>query len=99
MEIVPISVGDTSHAWDERHIDLESAAKQVGSASTSGFTSAVSGTAARFTSEWKRHVDAVATQAEGHADGLRGVISTYLQAEGVADQNFYILQSYLREVR
>lgn len=99
MEIVPISVGDASRAWDERHIDLESAAKQVGSASTGGFTSAVSGTASRFTTEWKRHVDAVATRAEGRADGLRGVISTYLRAEGVTDQNFYMLQSYLREVR
>ena len=99
MEIVPISVGDASRAWDERHIDLESAAKQVGNASTGGFTSAVSGTAARFTGEWKRHVDAIATEAEGHADGLRGVISTYLQAEGATDQNFYVLQRYLVEVR
>jgi hypothetical protein len=99
MEIVAISVGAAARAWDERHIDLESAAKQVDKATTSGFTSAVSGTAARFTSEWKRHVDAIATHAEGHADGLRGVISTYLQAEGLTDQNFYILQSYLREVR
>jgi hypothetical protein len=99
MEIVPVSVGDASRAWDERHIDLESAAKQVGSANTSGFTSAVSSTAARFTGEWKRHVDAIATQAERHADGLRGVISTYLQAEGLTDQNFYWLQSYLEEVR
>ena len=99
MEIVPITVGDAARAWDERHIDLESAARQVDKAATTGFTSAVSGTAARFTTEWKRHVDALATQAEGHADSLRGVISTYLQAEGVTDQNFYILQSYLREVR
>jgi hypothetical protein len=99
MEIVPVSIGDASRAWDERHIDLESAAKQVGSANTGGFTSAVSGTAARFTGEWKRHVDAIATQAEGHADGLRGVISTYLQAEGMTDQNFYLLQSYLVETR
>lgn len=96
MEIVPVSVGDASRAWDERHIDLESAAKQVGSANTGGFTS---GTAARFTGEWKRHVDAIATQAEGHADGLRGVVSTYLQAEGLTDQNFYLLQSYLVETR
>jgi hypothetical protein len=99
MEIVPLSVGDASRAWDERHIDLESAAKQVEKAATSGFTPAVSGAAARFTGEWKRHVDAIATQAEGHADGLRGVISAYLQAEGVTDQNFYVLQSYLVEVR
>lgn len=99
MEIVPLSVGDATRAWDERHIDLESAARQAGSASTSGFTSAVSGPAARFAGEWKRHIDAVATKAEGHADSLRGVISTYLQAEGLTDQNFHILQSYLREVR
>ena len=99
MEIVPITVGDASRAWDERHIDLESAARQVDKAATSGFTSAVSGTAARFTGEWKRHIDAIATQAEGHADGLRGVISTYLRADGLTDQNFYILQSYLPEVR
>jgi hypothetical protein len=99
MEIVPISVGNASRAWDERHIDLESAAKQVGNAGTGGFTSAVSGTAARFTGEWKRHIDVVASQAEGHADGLRGVISTYLQAEGATDQNFFLLSSFLRELR
>ena len=99
MEIVPMSVGDASRAWDERHIDLESAARQVGSANTGGFTSAVSGTAARFAGEWKRHVDAIATQAEGHADGLRSVISAYLRAEGATDQNFYYLSTFLREVR
>jgi hypothetical protein len=99
MEIVPITVGDASRAWDERHLDLESAARQVARAATNGFTSAVSGAAARFTGEWKRHLDALATGAEGHADGLRGVIATYLQAEGVTDQHFSILQSHLREVR
>jgi hypothetical protein len=99
MEIVPLSVGNASRAWDERHIDLESAAKQVASADTGGFTSAVSGTAARFTGDWTRHIDAIATRAEGRADDLRGVISTYLQAEGSTDWNFLLLSSFLREVR
>lgn len=99
VEVVPLSVGRASRDWDERHIDIESAQRQVKNAKTDGFTSAVSGTAARFTSEWDRHLGAVANLAEGHADGLRTVILNYLRAEDNVDASYTQLAAYLREVR
>ena len=48
MEVVPITVGVASRAWDEQHLDVAAAAEQVGGAGTGGFTAAVSGPAARF---------------------------------------------------
>lgn len=99
VEVVPLSVGRASREWDERHIDLESAQRQVKNAPTSGFTSNVSGNAARFMTEWDRHIKTLADQAEGHADGLRTVISNYVNAEGVVDINYAQLQGYLLERR
>ena len=54
VEIVPLSVGVASRAWDQQNIDLASAAELVGEAGTGGFTAAVSGPAGRFTSDWQR---------------------------------------------
>ncbi|RYP88973.1 hypothetical protein EKO23_00615 [Nocardioides guangzhouensis] len=98
MELVPVTVGLASRAWDQQHIDLASAADLVGGATTSGFTAAVAGPAARFIGDWERFTDALGTRSEGQADGLREVIRTYLDTEGVVASRF-LLQAYVEERR
>lgn len=99
VEFVPTSVGERSQAWDERHIDLEAAARVVKGAPTGGFTSNVSGHATTFLTEWERHLTTIADQAEGHADALREVIRTYLSTESMESVNYARLGSYLTELR
>ena len=98
MEIVPISVGVASRAWDQQNIDLSSAADLVGEAGTGGFTAAVSGPAGRFTSDWQRFTAALATRSETQADGLRATIETYLRTEFTVQDNFG-LKLYTEELR
>ncbi len=98
MEIVPVSVGIASRAWDQQNIDLSSAAGLVGEADTAGFTAAVAGPASRFTSDWQRFTAALATRCETQADGLRATIETYLRTEVTVQDNFG-LRLYTREQR
>lgn len=98
MEIVPVSVGRASRAWDQQHLDLASAAYLVGGASTAGFTGAVAGPAARFLGDWERLTDALATRSEGQADGLRDTLRTYLATEDRV-ANRWLLQAWLEEQR
>lgn len=99
MEVVPVSVGQTSRSWDEQALDVAAAAGQVGAAPPDGFTSAVAGAAARFAAAWERHATGVAEEAEGHADTLRTVIADYLATDRVAGAELLVLASYLREQR
>jgi hypothetical protein len=98
MEIVPISVGVASRAWDQQHVDLASAAALVRGAGTGGFTAAVSGPAGRFVGDWQRFTDALATCCETRADDLRATIETYLQTE-LTVQDRFGLATYAHEVR
>ncbi|WP_139977877.1 hypothetical protein [Nocardioides litoris] len=99
MEVVPVSVGRAAQAWDEQHLDLAAAAGQVGSAGSSGFTTAVAGTASRFLTTWQRHVERVATTCEDRADGLRRTMQTYVDAEGTTTADIDALRPYLVEER
>ena len=54
MDAKPLAMGNLARQWDEQHLDLESAAGQIGGAPTGGFTPGVSGAASRFSSTWKR---------------------------------------------
>ena len=98
MEIVPVSVGRASRAWDQQHLDLASAAHLVRGASTDGFTSAVSGSAARFIGDWERLTVALGARSEGEADALRDTIRTYLATEDRV-ANRWLLQAWVREQR
>ena len=98
MEIVPLSVGAASRAWDQQNVDLTSAAGLIGEAGTAGFTAAVSGSADRFTSDWQRFTTALATRCETRADGLRATIETYLLTE-LTVQGGFALDGYSREQR
>lgn len=99
MEVVPLSVGRVSRSWDEQALDVSAAAGQIGSASSGGFTTAVSGAASRFTTAWERHATGLAEAAEGRADGLRTVIADYLATDQAAGSELLVLASYLREQR
>ena len=82
--------GSHAGAWDQQNIDLASAAGLIGGAGTAGFTAAVSGPASRFTSDWQRFTDALATRCETRADGLRATIETYLQTELTVQHNYVL---------
>jgi hypothetical protein len=81
MEVVPVSVGVASRAWDEQHLDLAAASRQIDRAGTGGFTAAVSQTAARFTSAWTRHAEGLGTDCETRADGLRAAIADFVATD------------------
>ncbi|MCD4535879.1 hypothetical protein LRP67_17465 [Nocardioides sp. cx-169] len=99
MEVVPLSVGAASQAWDEQSLDLASAATLVSDADTSGFTSAVSGAASRFLTSWERHAGSLGDAAEAQADGLRVTISDYVGSDEAVGADVTLLMSYLGETR
>ncbi len=99
MEVVPASVGTTAAAWDEQHLDLQAAAGQVGGAGSGGFTSAVSGTAARFLTTWERHVRELGDTAEARADGLRAAISDFLATDQAVYDDYVRLAPHTTEWR
>jgi len=99
MDVVPLSIGQASRAWDEQHLDVTAAGEQIGGATTSGFTDAVSGTAARFTTTWQRHAADLAQRAEAQADGLRTALADYLQTDRAVGSDVFVLQTYLTEIR
>jgi hypothetical protein len=99
MEVVPVSVGVASRAWDEQHLDLAAASRQIDRAGTGGFTAAVSGTASRFTGAWTRHADGLATDCEVRADGLRAAIADYVATDDLSFHDLVALGGYLTEAR
>ena len=99
MEVVPVSVGVASRAWDEQHLDLAAASRQVERAGTDGFTAAVSGTASRFSGAWTRFAADLGTDCEARADGLRAAIAEYVASDDLSFHELVALGSYLAEVR
>ena len=99
MEIVPLSVGRVSRSWDEQALDVSAAAGQLGVAPTGGFTTAVAGAAARFTSAWERHTTGLTGEAEARADGLRAVIADYVSTDQGVGADLLRLTGYRWEQR
>lgn len=99
MQVVPVTVGVASRAWDEQHNDVTAGAGQIGGASTEGFTDGVSGAAARFATTWQRHTTALADQAEARADGLRTSIADFLETDEAVGFEVFALRSFMVEER
>jgi hypothetical protein len=99
MDVVPVSVGVAARAWDEQHLDLAAASRQIDGAGTGGFTTAVSGTASRFTGAWASHAAGLGTDCEARADGLRTAIADYVATDELSFQELVTLGGYLAEVR
>lgn len=98
MELVPASIGRVSRAWDEQHLDLQAAARQVGRA-PQGFSPAVTGAAQRFGRAWEQHLGRAATLCEIRADGLRDAMADQVATDGIAAAAVLGLLPYLEEVR
>ena len=99
MEVVPVSVGVASRAWDEQRLDLAAAARQIDDVGTSGFTAAVSGTASRFSGAWTRFAGDLGTNCELRADGLRAAISEYVATDDLTFHELLALGAHLAEAR
>lgn len=99
MQVVPVSVGEASRAWDEQHLDLDAAASQIADADTGGFTANVRGAATRFLTQWERHAEALGADSEARADGLRRTIRDYVASDDAAGADLMLLLSYVREER
>ncbi|WP_134738422.1 hypothetical protein [Nocardioides sp. 503] len=99
MEVVPVSVGEASRAWDEQHLDLDAAATQIADADTSGFTTHVRGAATRFLAQWQRHAEGLGTVSEQRADGLRTTIADYVTSDEATRGDLVALLTYTQEVR
>lgn len=99
MEVVPATVGATARAWDEQHLDLAAAAGQVGDAPTAGFTTGVSGGAARFARAWQRHAADLGDRAEERADALRAALADYLETDRSAGVDGLVLRALVEEAR
>ena len=99
MQMISGSVGRASRAWDQQHLDLTAAARQIGEAPTAGFTDGVAGAAARFTTTWSRHTDRLAADAEVRADGLRTTIRDFLATDAAVGLDAIVLLGYVTEQR
>jgi len=99
MEVVPVSVGVASRSWDEQHLDLAAASRQIDRAATGGFTSGVSGPAARFTGAWTRFATGLGVDCETRADGLRTAIREYVETDDLTFHEVLALGRYVTEVR
>jgi hypothetical protein len=99
MDIVPVSAGVASRSWDEQHLDLAAASRQIDGADTGGFTAAVSGTASRFTGAWSRFAEGLGADCEARADGLRTAIADYVGTDELSFHELLALGGYLTEVR
>ncbi len=99
MLVVPNAVGRASRAWDEQHLEVSAAARQLGSVETGGFTVPVAGSAARFAATWQRHTDELAGRAEAFADGLRAALADYRATDRAVGDDQLALQAWLVEER
>lgn len=99
FEVLPVSVGVVSRAWDEQSGVLTSAGSTLSGADSSGFRPAVQDAAASFVEAWSRHAQAAAEQAGQRADGLRETIRTYLTSDDHAGSQVILLMPYLQEGR
>lgn len=99
MQVDPLALGSTARAWDEQHLDLQAAGRQVGAADASSFTAAVGATAARFAATWGRFATALGDHCEEQADGLRTALAEALEADHVSGLSLDMIQSLTREVR
>ena len=72
MDVPLGELATAARAWDEQHLDVESAAHQILDAPTDGFTAAIAGSAERFTTTWGRHTTDLAQTADALTPFLEG---------------------------
>jgi hypothetical protein len=91
MEVEPVAVGRASRSWDEQHLDLVAASRQIGRAVTAGFTPAVADVASRFTDAWAALVADLGSDCGAWAEALRLAAGDCLATDGVVRHDFLTL--------
>ena len=99
IHLVAGSVRRAADAWDEQHLELAAAARQLASAPTGGFTPAVAGSAEAFADAWQQHAAGLSRQAERLAEALRAAVADYLVTDDAAGDRQLLLQSWMWQER
>jgi hypothetical protein len=99
LEVVPVSVGVVTRAWDLQREDLVGAARQIAHGGAAGFSPGVSGAAAQFLDSWSRFAADLAEECEARADGLRATLADYVASDEASFVDLLRLGSFLGEVR
>lgn len=90
MPTIPAEVGVRAGQWDQQNVDVTSAGQVLADADAAGFSSPVKSAATAFTTAWHGHLNGLAADAEGFADGLRDVIQAWFDSDATAtDQLLY----------
>lgn len=84
MPSVPVEVGTRAGEWDQQNVDVSSAAQVIADADAAGFSSPVTGAATAFAAAWQEHLNGLAVDAEGFADGLRACIQAWFDSDVTA---------------
>ena len=85
LAVVPVEVDRVARCWDEQHLDLSAAARQVAGAPTTGFSRAVARAADDFAATWGQHLAGLAGTAGSTAVTMRAVTASFLRTdEGAA---------------
>lgn len=99
LQLIPVSVGRASRAWDDQHLDLEGVERQLLATPYDGFSPPVGAGAAAFLVVWRLLAAALGAACEREADGLREAIREVVTADGDAAALMLGLLPYLRELR
>ena len=92
IQVDPYTLGLSADDWTDQGSRVRTARDRVADATTSGFTSAVSGAAASWTSAWGTVLGDVADRAEEIGTQLRDAQQAYAVTDIAAQETF---QSWL----
>ena len=85
LAVVPVEVDRLARCWDDQHLDLSAAARQVAGAPTTGFSRAVAPAADDFVAAWGQRLEGLADTAGSTAVALSAVTASLLHTdEGAA---------------
>lgn len=93
MELDPARVGRVARDWDEQHLELRAAGRQIGGADGRGFSPAVVSDALRFATAWARVAASLGDRCEAQADDMRTAVRLALEADGTAASDLDVLDS------
>ncbi|MFF1528944.1 hypothetical protein [Cellulomonas sp. NPDC058312] len=82
------TLGLSADDWSDQGSRMRTARDRVADASTAGFTPAVSGAAARWTSGWGTTLGGVADRAEEIGEQLRSAATAYAVTDIEAQERF-----------
>jgi hypothetical protein len=93
LTIVPAEVDRVARCWEEQHLDLRAAARQVSDAPTTGFGPTVTSAADDFVAAWGQHLAALARTAESTGVRLRSATASFVRT----DEDAALVSARLRD--